>query len=134
MARLVASSAEPITPFVRRARQLADENGVSSILVLGGTGDYFDVADCVVVMEGFAPRDATADAKAIAADDRRNAPAAPADRFVFGDRAPRPCVANGRTGAKAVGSFSYGARPARRTSERRRARAFRTARDAGGRR
>ena len=29
-------------------------------------GDYFDVADCVVMMESFAARDATAEARSIA--------------------------------------------------------------------
>ena len=41
--------------------------GVSSILVLGGSGDYFDVADTVIRMEAYVPHDVTSAAKAIAA-------------------------------------------------------------------
>ncbi len=42
-------------------------NGVSTILVMGGSGDYFDVADTVISMDAFVPHDATARAKQIAA-------------------------------------------------------------------
>lgn len=66
MQALVEKSGEPITPFVDRVRQLADEQGVSSILVLGGSGDYFDVADTVIRMEAYVPRDVTTEAKTIA--------------------------------------------------------------------
>jgi predicted ABC-class ATPase len=67
MQALVEKSGEPITPFVDRVRQLADEQGVSTILVLGGSGDYFDVADTVIRMDAYTPYDVTAEAKAIAA-------------------------------------------------------------------
>lgn len=66
MQALVEKPGEPITPFVDRVRQLADERGVSTILVLGGSGDYFDVADTIIRMEAYMPRDVTAEAKAIA--------------------------------------------------------------------
>ena len=56
MQRLVAPEKEPITPFIAKVRALADSgpeggSGVSSILVLGGSGDYFAVADTVIAME-----------------------------------------------------------------------------------
>ena len=35
-------------------------------MVVGGCGDYFDVADTVVMMEDYIPRDATLQAKAVA--------------------------------------------------------------------
>jgi predicted ABC-class ATPase len=66
MQALVEKSGEPITPFIDRVRQLADERGVSSILVLGGSGDYFDVADTIIRMDIYVPYDVTAEAKAIA--------------------------------------------------------------------
>ena len=75
MQALVEKSGEPITPFLDRVRQLADQRGVSSILVLGGSGDYFDVADTVIRMDTFVPADVTAQAKAVAA-------AAPSGRAV----------------------------------------------------
>jgi predicted ABC-class ATPase len=67
MRRLVAADAEPITPFLDRVRQLADERGVSSVLVIGGAGDYLDVADTVIQMDEYRPRDVTAAARAVAA-------------------------------------------------------------------
>lgn len=68
MQRLISKDREPITPYVDRVRQLFDEHGVSSVLVVGGSGDYFDVADTVVAMDAYRPRDVTAEAKAIAAE------------------------------------------------------------------
>jgi predicted ABC-class ATPase len=66
MQALIASEHEPITPFIDRARQLADEHGVSAILVVGGSGDYFDVADRVIAMRDYVPFDVTAEARRIA--------------------------------------------------------------------
>lgn len=40
--------------------------GVSTILVIGGSGDYFDVADTIICMDCFKPKDVTAEAMRIA--------------------------------------------------------------------
>lgn len=64
MRQLVATHDEPITPFVDRVRQLARER-VSTLLVLGGSGDYLAVADTVVQMKNFQPQDVTERARAI---------------------------------------------------------------------
>ncbi len=66
MQALVAKEREPITPYIDRARQLMGEHGVSTLLVVGGAGDYFDIADTVIRMDAYLPRDATAEAHAIA--------------------------------------------------------------------
>ncbi|NLC68009.1 MAG: ABC-ATPase domain-containing protein [Clostridiaceae bacterium] len=66
MQRLVAREKEPITPFIDRVRQLYTEYGVSTILVVGGSGDYFDVADTVIMMDEYVPKDVTVKAKEIA--------------------------------------------------------------------
>jgi len=66
MQALVADADEPITPFVDRVRALFDERGVSTVLVMGGSGDYFDVADTVIAMKAYRPHDVTARAQAIA--------------------------------------------------------------------
>ncbi len=66
MQQLIAKEKEPITPFIDKVRQLYTDYGVSTILVMGGSGDYFDVADTVIAMENFQPSDVTAKAKAIA--------------------------------------------------------------------
>lgn len=65
MQALIAKDKEPITPFVDKVRQLYDDYGISTILVMGGSGDYFDVADTVIAMEDYQPRVVTAQAKAI---------------------------------------------------------------------
>ncbi|CDF37904.1 unnamed protein product [Chondrus crispus] len=66
MQQLVPSSKEPITPMIQRIRSLYEEEGVSSILVIGGAGDYFEVSDLVVMMDCYKPRDVTNEAKSIA--------------------------------------------------------------------
>ncbi len=66
MQELVAKEKEPITPFVDKVRKLYQDLKVSTILVMGGSGDYFDVADTVIMMEGYKPRCVTGAAKEIA--------------------------------------------------------------------
>jgi predicted ABC-class ATPase len=67
MQELVPAGNEPITPFVDRARDLYERSGVSCVLVIGGSGDYLDVADRVVRMVDYAPEDVTEEARAVAA-------------------------------------------------------------------
>lgn len=71
MQELVAKEKEPITPFIDRVQQLKDM-GVSTIIVVGGSGDYFDVADTVIMMDAYIPQDVTARAKEIAASFTTN--------------------------------------------------------------
>jgi len=66
MQLLVAKEKEPITPFVDRVRSLYGHHGVSTILVLGGSGDYLDVADLVIMLDAYRPRDVTREAKKVA--------------------------------------------------------------------
>lgn len=66
MQALVAREREPITPFVDRVRQLHRELGVSSVIVVGGSGDYLDAADTVILMDAYRPEDATAAAREVA--------------------------------------------------------------------
>ncbi len=67
MQLVVPPGSEPITPFIDRARDLHRRLGVSTLLVLGGCGDYLDVADTVLHMDAFVPLDATARAREVAA-------------------------------------------------------------------
>jgi len=66
MQALVAREHEPITPFVDRVRELHEACGVSTVLVMGGSGDYLDAADTVIEMRAFEPLDATARAREVA--------------------------------------------------------------------
>jgi predicted ABC-class ATPase len=69
MQTLVAKSKEPITPFLDKVRLLHRDLGVSTILVMGGSGDYFDAADTVIMMDAYEPKDVTARvAELVAAD------------------------------------------------------------------
>ncbi|MEO1401468.1 MAG: ABC-ATPase domain-containing protein [Cyanobacteria bacterium J06635_1] len=69
MQALIAKDQEPITPFVDKVRQLYDDYGISTILVMGGSGDYFKVADTVIALDSYQPRVVTDQAKAIAQAD-----------------------------------------------------------------
>jgi len=70
MQALIAKEHEPITPFIDRVRQLFDDLGVSTTLVIGGSGDYLDKADTVIAMQAFRPHDVTARAREIVAAHR----------------------------------------------------------------
>lgn len=70
MQALVAKTSEPITPFLDRVRELRDSLGVSTVLVMGGSGDYFDHADTVIQMDAYRPLDVTVDAHTIAQTHR----------------------------------------------------------------
>ena len=70
MQALVGREHEPITPFVERVRELHEKLGVSTVLVMGGSGDYLDVADRVLLMRDFRAIDATADAREVVARHR----------------------------------------------------------------
>ncbi|MBE9093212.1 ABC-ATPase domain-containing protein [Tychonema sp. LEGE 07203] len=66
MQELIAKDKEPITPFIDKVKQLYADCGVSTILVMGGSGDYFDVADTVISMDNFQAYNVTEKAKEIA--------------------------------------------------------------------
>ncbi|MEB3268203.1 MAG: P-loop domain-containing protein, partial [Leptolyngbya sp.] len=70
MQALIAKDREPITPFVDKVRQLYEDHGVSTLLVMGGSGDYFDMADTVIALDSYVPQDVTLQARAIAAQYR----------------------------------------------------------------
>ena len=89
MQDLVKKADEPITPFIDRVRWLHRERGISSVIVLGGVGDYFDVADTVIQMIRYEPHNVTAEAKKISNDfparhreEIQNPPEAVRKRFV----------------------------------------------------
>jgi len=63
MQSLVKQAKEPITPLVQRIQHLAQQHQVSTILVMGGSGDYLDIADHVIMMDNYNPIDMTQQAK-----------------------------------------------------------------------
>jgi predicted ABC-class ATPase len=66
MQELVNKTHEPITPFIDKVRQLYQDRGVSTILVMGGSGDYFEAADTVIWMNNYRPFEVTEQARTIA--------------------------------------------------------------------
>ena len=72
MARVVKREDEPITPFLERIRPLYEKEGISTVLVAGSSGLYFETADQVIQMDRYRPVDITERAKAAAAEYCRN--------------------------------------------------------------
>ena len=92
MRRLVPNDKEPITPYLDRVRQLWDEKRVSSVIVAGGAGDYLEVADTVIHMDEYVPRDVTRRAREIARElpQPSSAPRAPGPWGASQPRRPDP--------------------------------------------
>jgi len=74
MQQLVSQEKEPITPLLYRIRELYEQHGVSSVIVMGGSGDYFDIADNVIMMDTYAPKDVTQQARELAHNKNYNIP------------------------------------------------------------
>jgi predicted ABC-class ATPase len=66
MQALVHKEYEPITPFLDRVRELSESLGISTVLVMGGCGDYFEAADTVIMMRDYLPQEVTQEARDIA--------------------------------------------------------------------
>ncbi|MDE7018763.1 MAG: ABC-ATPase domain-containing protein, partial [Lachnospiraceae bacterium] len=65
MQRVVAREKEPITPFLERAKDLFEQEGISTILVVGSCGSYFYIADKVLQMDSYRAIDITQETKKI---------------------------------------------------------------------
>ena len=68
MQKVVVKEKEPITPFIDRIRELWERFRVSVIMITGGLGDYFEVADYIIQMENYLPHDITQKAKEVVND------------------------------------------------------------------
>lgn len=68
MERVVAAGDEPIVPFIKRVRGMYRGQGISTILVAGSCGAFFHVADTIIQMESYQPKEITEKAKAAAND------------------------------------------------------------------
>lgn len=71
MRSLVRADKEPITPLVDRIASLAHDRGVSTVLVMGGSGDYLDVADRVLMLDTYRCLDVTERAREVVAEQPR---------------------------------------------------------------
>ena len=68
MQQVIHRDMEPITPFIERVRELYREYGISTVLVAGSSGSYFQIADQIVQMDKYVPKEITEFAKKAAAD------------------------------------------------------------------
>jgi predicted ABC-class ATPase len=91
MQALVAREAEPIVALLDRVRELFEHQGISTILVMGGSGDYLDAADTVIQLADYRPREVTALARQVAGQyPTRRAPEAGTAGFGRRVRHPEP--------------------------------------------
>ncbi len=65
MQALLPKEFEPITPFIDRVRDLYEKMKVSTVLVVGGAGDYLDVAHKVIAMINYRAKDYTKKAREV---------------------------------------------------------------------
>lgn len=63
MQRVIHRDMEPITPFIERIRELYDDYGISTVIVAGSSGAYFHIADSIIQMDRYVPKDITVYAK-----------------------------------------------------------------------
>lgn len=90
MQRVIHRDMEPITPFIDRVRELYEVHGISTILVAGSSGAYFHVADSILQMDRYIPKDITALAKQEAAAFPVNTTSLPPAPLPSFKRCPTP--------------------------------------------
>lgn len=90
MQRVIHRDMEPITPFIDRVRELYEAHGISTILVAGSSGAYFHVADSILQMDRYVPKDITALAKQEAAAFPVSATSLPTALLPSFKRCPTP--------------------------------------------
>lgn len=69
MRALISAEQEPISPFVDKVGALRDDFGISTLLVMGGSSDYFPVADTVIQIKDYQAYDLTEQTKALLAQE-----------------------------------------------------------------
>ena len=63
MQRVIHREMEPITPFIERIRELYEQYDISTVIVAGSSGAYFHIADTIVQMDKYVPKEITDPAK-----------------------------------------------------------------------
>ena len=103
MQELVSKENEPITPFIDRVRNLHTDQRVSTVLVLGASGDYFDISDHIICMTEYRPYDVTDEALRIAGKFKSERKKESNDYFGrVTERIPKPESLNPKKGRKEV--------------------------------
>ena len=109
MQRVIHRDMEPITPFIERIRELYENYGISTVIVAGSSGAYFHIADSIIQMDRYVPKDITVLAKKEAENfPQISVPEQLAKKPAY-DRVPRPDQAfhgNDRIKMKTMGKES----------------------------
>lgn len=110
MQRIVSPDEEPIIPYSSTMRPLFTHNGISTILVAGSSGAFFEKADLILQMDRYIPKDVTEKVRAIVPADHSG----PANDFYTWDFSIRKPVAEsifaghgGRVKTKALGKDGF---------------------------
>ena len=89
MQRVIHRDMEPITPFIDRILELYQVYGISTVIVAGSSGAYFHIADTIIQMDRYEPKEITKLAKETAKDfPAMSGMKSPAEKPVF-VRCPR---------------------------------------------
>ncbi|KAF2173890.1 hypothetical protein M409DRAFT_16159 [Zasmidium cellare ATCC 36951] len=56
---------EPITPLISKVSALYNQHGVSTVIVIGGLGDWLAVANRIIAMDSYVPHDITEKAQGV---------------------------------------------------------------------
>ena len=91
---------EPISPFIDLVRPLHRSLGISTVVVVGGVGDYLDVADRVILLEYYKPSDATPRAREVTEQFPPRAPLAPGEIYPPRERIVDPSSIDLRRGKR----------------------------------
>ncbi len=110
MQQVISREKEPITPFLERARDLYEKEGISTILVAGSSGAFFYIADKILQMDCYRPVDITDYVKGLC--EEHSAPRTSAPGFMAPDykkRALPPYRRSRQNGREAYGRGRQGA-------------------------
>lgn len=101
MQKIIPKDKEPITPFIDRVRNIYAKYETSTIMVMGGAGDYFEVADTVIAMDTYLPYIVTDKAKQIIQNRKDTRVKESPDTFKdIAERIPLPSSINPYKGRK----------------------------------
>lgn len=114
MQRIVSPDEEPIIPYSSTMRPLFMHNRVSTILVAGSSGAFFEKADLILQMDRYVPRDVTGKVRAIVLADRSGAVKSPdKSSFTWDFSVRKPVAGNifsgrgGRIKTKTLGKDGF---------------------------
>lgn len=104
MQAVIHPDKEPIIPFIDRIRDLYEKEGVSTILVAGSSGSFFEKADTILQMDAYRPKEITALAKETAKQYPHKARTDIQAMNLASKRIPEPVKESGRAKVRSRGT------------------------------